>query len=578
MNKTIKTMLLLALAAVGLGTLNSCKDDDDSTMSRLFRPVLSNSNIISGLDGNKVPFLELKWDAFADANQYVAVLVPSNGGEPITITTPETTCRFENLAYDSEYVIKLKSVNTSRSLESKFYETNVTTADYPTMLNNFTSSTIIDTQVKATWDTHFGETRYDQLKLFKESTDELLQEITVTEEALAAGEIFISNLEPKTTYRLEAYYQGKYLGKKRFTTAAPENYDGYVFDMRGMEDKESERFISTETLDSLVSHNPGTDITIVLKGGMAYKISGGTTIPAMANKIKFVTGLSLSGNATFISTGGMTIGKDGADVKEIVFEKIDFISDKANAMESLYDNTDKGWGGRQVFNINGVKSTLESLTFKNCTITGYRAVVRGQTVNDHIHNIKMEDCVINAIGDQGVFTNADKGGDWRNVSLKNCTFTNIVMLCDFRKTVNPLEMNVENCTFCYAPMETNANANTPLFRFGANPVTLNVKNTLFGPSMASEESAGGSILPYRAGVIGSVLVNASALTPLVTNSYKTNFIYTDFGTEEASKTYPLEGLETLNMSESQLWGNPSSGNFKIIVTLDATNVGDNRWN
>ena len=105
-----------------------------------------------------------------------------------------------------------------------------------------------------------------------------------------------------------------------------------------------------------------------------------------------------------------------------------------------------------------------------------------------------------------------------------------------------------------------------------------MKNTLFGPSMASEESAGGSILPYRAGVIGSVLVNASALTPLVTNSYKTNFIYTDFGTEEASKTYPLEGLETLNMSESQLWGNPSSGNFKIIVTLDATNVGDNRWN
>ena len=578
MNKTIKSMLLLALAAVGLGTLNSCSDDDDSTMSRLFRPVLSNSNIITGLDAEKVPYLELKWDSYADADKYVAVLVPSNGGDSIVITTDTSTCRFNNLAYDAEYLIKLKAISTKRSLESKFYQTSVTTADYPTMLNNFTSSTIIDTQAKATWDADGGKTRYDLLKLFKESTGEHIQDIVVTDADLAAGQIFISNLEPKTTYRLEAYYNGKYLGKKRFTTTAPENYDGYVFDMRGMDDKESERFISTETLDSIVSHNPGTDVTIVLKGGMSYKISGGTTIPAMANKIKFVTGLSLSGNATIISTGGMTIGKDGADVKEIVFEKINFISDKARDMESLYDNTDKGWGGRQVFNINGVKSTVETLTFKNCSITGYRAVVRGQTANDHIHNIKMEDCVVNAIGDQGVFTNADKGGDWRNVSLKNCTFTNIVMLCDFRKTVNPLEMNVENCTFCYAPMETNSNANTPLFRFGANPVTLNVKNTLFGPAMASEESAGGAILPYRAGVIGSVLMNATATTAIVLNSYKTNFIYTDFGTEEAPKTYPIEGVETLNMSETQLWSNPGEGNFKIIATLDASNVGDSRWN
>ena len=43
-------------------------------------------------------------------------------------------------------------------------------------------------------------------------------------------------------------------------------------------------------------------------------------------------------------------------------------------------------------------------------------------------------------------------------------------------------------------------------------------------------------------------------------------------------TYPIEGVETLNMSETQLWSNPGEGNFKIIATLDASNVGDSRWN
>lgn len=576
MNKILKSLLLICTAVFSYGIFVGCSDDNNSGMSRLFRPVLSNSNIKSGLDENKIPYLEFKWDAYSDADKYIATLVPSDGSDPISIETNEPTCKFTNLAYDMEYQIRLKAISTSKGIESKDYTTTVTTADYPTMLNSLSSSNIIDTEVRLTWDVDGGNTVYDVLKIFN-GDDELIDEIQLTADDLAAGEVIIRNLEPAKSYRVDAYYNGKYLGKKRFKTTASESYSGAVVDLRVFTASELKKMLSTEFLDSVVTAHAEEDLNIVLKGGIEYTISGGTTIPATTHTIRFVTGLTLEGNAKFISGGGFTIGKNGADVESIVFEKIDFISDKAKAMDDLKANTDKGWGGRQVFNINGVNSILNNLTFKDCSVTGYRAVVRGQTNKDHIHNVTMENCTINGIGDQGVVTNADKGGDWKVVTIKNCTITNIVMLCDFRKTANPLEVNVENCTFCYAPLETTANANTPLFRFAANSVALKVKSTLFGPSMASEESSGGTIMPYVAGTAGSIMINATATTLDIISCYKTNFIYTDLGTEEEPKTYPLEGVEDLKMSETELWSNPANGNFKIIANLDATDVGDLRW-
>lgn len=576
MNKILKSLLLICATVSSYGMFVGCSDDSNGGMSRLFRPVLSNSNITSALDENKVPYLEFKWDAYSDADKYVATLVPSDGSDPITIETNEATCKFTDLAYDLEYLIKLKAISTTKGLESKEYTTSITTVDYPTMLNSLSSSNIIDTEARITWDVDGGNTIYDELKVYN-GDDELIDEIQLTEADLAAGEVIVRNLEPAKSYRVDAYYNGKYLGKKRFKTTASESYSGAVVDLRVFEASELKKMITTAFIDSVVAANAEEDVNIVLKGGVEYSISGGTTIPATTKTVRFVTGLTLEGNARFTQGGGFAIGKNGADVEKIVFEKIDFISDKAKAMSDINANTDKNWGGRQVFNINGVGSILKNLTFKDCTITGYRAVVRGQTNTDNIHNVTMENCTINGIGDQGVLTNADKGGDWKTVTLKNCTFTNIVMLCDFRKTANPLEVNIQNCTFCYAPLETIANANTPLFRFGSNTVALTVKNTLFGPSMASENSSGGTIKPYTAGVAGSVMINATATTLDVISSYKTDFIYTDFGTEEASKTYPLEGVEDLKLSETELWSKPSNGNFKIIANLDATDVGDLRW-
>jgi len=577
MKKIIKSMLLLAAITTGMATLVSCGDDDDlTTADALFRPIINETdNIELGLDENKIPFMVIKWDNYTNANQYTVKVEAIDGSDTQEITTSDLTCRFNNLQYDKEYYVYISSANTATGLVSKPFSLTTTTPDYPTALSSPASTDLIDTQARIKW---AEEVSYDELKVYKDSNDSLVCDTLLNADINAANEIIFKGLQPKTTYRVEAYQNGSYQGKKRFTTAAAEKYEGVVVDLRGVSGGET--YITADQLAADVAANPDQDITYVLEGGTLYKISGGTNIPGTTKTIRFVTGLTLKGNAIFRSGGGMG-GVAGQDINSIVFEKIDFISDKAIAGGGyeVETNHDKGWGGRQVFNINGYGATISNLTFKNCSMTGYRAVVRSQKDGDNITNILLEDCLINAIGDQGVLTTTNKSGDWKNVTMRNCTVNNIVLLCDFRTTTNKLTFNIENCTFCYAPIETTANANTPMFRLGSGNVVLNVKNTLFGPSMKTLNSEGGEIYPYEAGTAGSIFLTGTPDNFVVENSYKTNFAWTDLGAEEP-KIYPLEGLGELGISETELWNNPSKGTFNIIGKVsgvDFSKLGDARW-
>lgn len=574
MKKIFKTMLLLAAVTTGMGTIVSCSSDNDLPKAdALFRPIITESdNLELGLDDNNVPYMIVKWDNYTSADQYTVRAVPVDASVPAKeITTSELTCRFDNLEYDKEYFVYISSANTTSGLKSKEYNITATTPDFPTKLITPTTTDLIDIQARISWAVG---TTYDKLVIIKDSEDETIGEVEVSDEENAAGEKIIGGLEPKTTYRVEAWKDGNYQGKKRITTAAADVFDGVVFDLRSLSEDEAKNYITTDQIAADVAANPDEDIVYVLSGGTTYKIAGGTAIPATNKTIRFVTGLTLAGNAKFISGGGFAIAK-GADVYGLTFEKVDFISDKFADADAIAAYNKKDFGGRQVFNINGVKSTLSNLTFKNCSMQGYRAVVRSQADGDNITNVVMEGCLVNGIGDQGVLTTTNKKGNWKSVVLKNCTFTNIVMLCDFRsatvKNNLPLEMTVENCTFCYAPLEA-SNANTPLFRVADN-TTITVKNTLFGPAMAS-------VKPYNASDMGSVFVTGGP-TVDVEQSYKTNFGWTTIGEGDAATTYPMEGLSDLGISEKALWSNPSAGVFSIIGKVSGVNfsqLGDARWN
>ena len=446
----------------------------------------------------------------------------------------------------------------------------------------------IDNSVRITWD-QGGSV----IKVFKVEEGEKVTEdsntpaetavgdvrlVEVSDEDYAAGTIDIVGLNPETEYTFTAYSDADvqnnstYAGKQAIETTAPEDFEamfgGNYLDIRNYDDEQAADTLKTKEFWAQVKDG----MTIILRGDFEYKVSSDIKFD---KSVGFMTGATLGGNARFISSGGMQCAK-GATVGSVTFNNVDFYSDKAipGGGYEVATTNNKGFGGRQVFNENGTESTLGSLLFQGCHFEGYRAVVRLQADNDNVQNVTFDNCTFNGIGDQGVITTNNKKADMQNVTLKNSTVMNVVMFADFRASANPMNVNVENCTFCYAPLETNANANTPLFRFGSNDVTLTVTASLFGPSMASEDSKGGNIITYTAGTVGSIFLNASKATVNASRSFKTDF---GWWADDKGTTYPIDGLQDLGMSETELWQSPSTGDFKVIGNVGEAGIGDPRW-
>ena len=86
MKKIIKSIMLVAAVVAGMGAMTSCSDDDDSNPSRLFRPVVSEDDIVTGVDENKIPYIKFSWDNYRGASQYVITLATEDGSENYTQT------------------------------------------------------------------------------------------------------------------------------------------------------------------------------------------------------------------------------------------------------------------------------------------------------------------------------------------------------------------------------------------------------------------------------------------------------------------------------------------------------------
>lgn len=571
--KLQKYLAIMLLAVTTLGSMSSCSDDDDfGNAPRLFRPVAS-------LETNKNT-ITATWDNIKGATKYDLKLFRVTGtdeaGENVYEECAEASCEsspytFNDLAWDEKYRLEISC--TGDESYSKVYTTNDVNVPYATKLKGVK---LIDNAARITWD-EGGNVIKAIVATPEDGSEPVVR--AISEREYTEGTVDIVGLTPSMKYTFCAYNDGEnfanstYEGKLTGTTSKPIDFDaeygaGMYLDIRDYPDEFAVDTLKSEKFWAAVQDG----MTIILRGDFDYKVNNSQPI---TKSVRFVTASTLGGNARLVSSGGMTLAK-GVDVGFIEFNNVDLYSDKAidGGGYEVATNTDKGFGGRQVFNINGVKCTLGELRFIGCHIEGYRAVVRAQSDGDNITKILFDNCIINGIGDQGVLTTNNKSCDWKEVSFNNCTITNIVMLCDFRSTTNQLTMNINNCTFCYAPMETTANANTPMFRFNNNAVVLNISNTLFGPSMYSGGS-GSKIETYKAGEKGSIFLNGANALVSASRSFKTNFDWTPIGTD--GKTYPIDNLQSLGFNENALWSNPAGGEFRIIGNIGEDGIGDSRW-
>ena len=569
MKKIFKSVLLLAAVTMGTGAFVGCSDDEKlETADALFRPIINeDDNIEQGLDENKIPYVVVTWDNYTNANQYTIKMEATDGSDTQEQITDKLTCRFENLKYDKEYFVYISSANTDNGLSSKPYSITITTLDYPTNLLTPATTDLIDTQARIKW---AAGTNYDSLAVIKDSNDSLVVGVAVKDEDNAAAEKIVRNLEPKTTYRAEAYLNGAYQGKKRFTTTASEKYEGTVVDLRGLDEKESLKWINANNLDSLIQLYPNQDITIVLQGGMNYRLET-VKFPVTSTTtgmIKFVTGLSLGGNAIWNVTGNFDFN-NGLEMGGIYFEKIEFTDDETK------DKTQGNYGGTYLFNPQS-DAKVGTIELRSCTVRYKRGVLRVRATNE-IGNFIADDCIFEYIGGYGITNVDNNGAAIRNIKVTNSTFANCVRMFVNTKSKDSScqKCEIANCTFVYM-----AGTSRGLIELQENeiPGGISIKNCIYGSAgevHTAPQPEGGDPLAGIKGWTGKVVPNVDGCF------FTSDLIWRM--KEDGSLENPFDGT-TLATDTKGTFKNPNPegelmpGDY-TLVNPDAVKakVGDPRW-
>lgn len=543
--------LLSAFAALSL-SFTSCSDDDAPVMSRLFRPIFN--DVVAGLDANNVPNLTMKWDNYSNANQYVVKVVNTNGTDSATVETDTTVVTIGNLAYDQDYNVHIVAKNTNTGAESKVYTVVATTLDYPTQLKTVSSTNIIDTQARIMWNTTSGDeaVKYDQLVLKLADDESVVAEYNLTEEDQAVGEHIFKNLEPSTEYRIEAYEAGQYRGKRLFKTTTPESYSGNVVDLRGMDDDTAYKFLSTESVDSIIALYPDQDITFVFEGGQTYRLPT-LVLPSTTGKILFTTGLTLAGNTKFAVTGNFDVAA-GASVGGLELQKIEFTDDPSKL------KTSSNFGGTYLFNLGGKNSYLGEVNIHDCSIKYKRGLCRVKEAAV-IDNFIIDNCILDSIGGYGL-TNADNAAaEIRNVKITNSTLSNIAVGLAATKGPNPVTVTIENCTFAYCIQKGKY-----FIDFNKKAAkSIKISNCLFGVSGATTKALA-PLMAWRGNTAPQVI---------------DLFFTKDFewaANEDGSPVSMFDGT-TISTDMTGTFKSPLTSDFTIINSTDfkISKPGDQRW-
>lgn len=547
MKNIFKTMLLLAAVTTTTGAFVSCSDDDDlAKADALFRPIInSDDNIEMGLDENLSPYIIVSWDNYTDANQYTVKVEATDGTGAKETTTNELKCRFDNLQYDKEYFVYISSANTKNGLASKPYSLTVTTPDYPTSLQSPATTDIIDIAARIKWAKGVS---YDRLVVIKDADDEKVAEIAVTDEDNAICEKIISGLEPKTTYRVEAYSGDNYRGKKRITTGAADVFDGNIVDLRGWNEDDSYKFIENN-LDSLMTQvYPNQDITIVMEGGTKYRLKS-TKLNSTSGVIKFVTGQTLAGFAELEVNSNFDLNTE-AQVGGLIFEKI-------NIWGAQPEESDGNFGGQYVFNIAGKDSKINLIRFVNCDIKWKRGLLRQKDNASTVVNFEMEGCTVDSIAGYGIANSDKEGCCVQNIRVKNSTFSTCkVMFTNTKGKIAPNDVVIENCTFVDCPQGgkfiTDFKGNKPTGDF-------KLSNCLFGPGQGELAMWSGSDSPDGSDIF-----------------YTSDIVWKPTGEEDPTPVAQLAGT-TISTDVAGTFRNWAAGDFTILNTKELKMVGDPRW-
>lgn len=544
----LRTVLFLCLIVT---MFNACDKDDNETYekTRLFRPVLNEPLFTEGntiivnmgkLKGAVGYTLEVSRDTF---NTIEYTIVTDTNYVEINENTVG-----EELFWNTIYQVRATAHEANSEYDSRISDLGgVRTQTFPSILFSPKSYDVIDVAARVTWEpagqviTGMKVFAADDLRL----TTPLFPETPVTPEEFAAGEAFVTGLQPDTGYQIAIYSGTELRGWVNYKTKVADidpNGPGVV-DIRADE--------SASAVSNAVSSAQDGAI-ILVKRGIVYDLPSSALNKSITIRAAYGFGEK---RAELHTTGNWNIAS-GSNIDHIRFIDLEIKGEDNN--------------GDYVFNPSSGNTNVNEVLFDNCEIGTLRGVMRLRGDNAIIGTFEIRNSLVFDIGGYGIFTcdtdpNTPTTARVNNFKFINSTFNKITMGIQSR---TPSEsIIIESCTI--------ANINT-IFRYrggaGNNDVTngIEINNTIFGHKWDPTGTKEGEELA----VVGTESGGLAGTNFTVQNTYTTTDFLFVVGKEIAD--IPIGNAGT---SQSSLWADPENNNFTIVSSsfIGRSTSGDPRW-
>ncbi|MCD0488680.1 fibronectin type III domain-containing protein [Pedobacter sp. MC2016-14] len=357
---------------------------------------------------------------------------------------------------------------------------------------------------------------------------------TVTALEVAAGEVTITGLTPKTTYTAVLTLNAAVRGTKIFTTTAELPTGADVVYVAATDDLAAMIQAATTSTRFVILEGTkyNSDVTVTIPGGINISIIG-----------------EVATNKPIVSFNQIMLPTIGG---KLHFENIEL---------SGYAKGDETTTKRAYIINQNVPTVTEEVSFENCLIRHFtNTPMRLQSTNVMtINNFIVTNCIIEDISDNGTssgyaFINSNVAlGKINNISITNSTFSNLGFGLILHNAASSLSVTIDNNTFYNVIADTRY-----LIDYNAQTISsgFSFKNNI----LAKTYSPAGTARGIRAGT-----------TPTTSNNYQASDVIF------AGNLIP--GITPYTGTSATLFTAPATKNFKIKDDTFAgkSSSGDPRW-
>lgn len=542
--KSIKSIILPAvIALLATFTIISCQDindwDVDNAYARLFtvtRAAVSPGATDAEMSwtGNKeVEYyvIEVSKDTLYDAIQMGSGTGAIIYGEDKSITKSPYT--LTGLDSSTKYYVRIKGMSSTVA-ESKwaYYSEYHFTTKSEQIMEAVSAADISAREVILHWLAGAAVTR---MEVIRTTDNAVVQDLTLTDEQKADGEITITGLEPRTGYRINLYNNEVVRGYSIVTTAPDVPAADKVIYLQS-------NVINQDFFDLLGADTESETFTVVFEANQEYYSEVALNLP----NNKAITFFGLPGEK---AVWGITQLNLAANHGYIRFENLNLSSTVKKLDNTVTESN-------YIFNQSNA-TEVDLLEFKGCTIGAFKnSPMRTQgNATKMFKTIMIDDCFIRTNGPSNNYgiIHLNEGGRTESITLSNSTVWRESKYVLYMAKFNPKTVTIKDCTFSKV-----SKASQYFIDFGGTSngpsESFIIENSIFG------STADSSVKGIR-----------SKVAPTIINSYST--------TDWVTGGNHIADLTSYSGSEADLFMDPANGDFTIKDSgfSGRRSVGDPRW-